>query len=117
MVSRAARSHQNSSYVLTSVGVTDQADVDDCSKSFRPTGSPMTIPLRLASAGNAAAHPGRDFSLWLQVNSRQAIRNGAFMPKLDEDLIYICFDDQQAVNAWLRNCWTTWFPGYPYLGE
>ena len=61
-------------------------------------------------------YPDRGFSLWLQDDLRQAISNHDFTPDLLGKLTYIYFDNQNAVNAWLRGLWTTWFPSDPYPG-
>lgn len=62
------------------------------------------------------AYPDREFSLWLQDDLRRAISDHDFTPELLAKLTYISFRDQEAVDAWLRNIWTTWFPGNPYHG-
>ena len=59
-------------------------------------------------------YPDRGFSLWLQDDLRRAIENEDFTPELAYRLTSIGFDDQEEVDGWLRDCWTTWFPKDPY---
>jgi hypothetical protein len=62
-------------------------------------------------------HPDDGWALWLQDDLRQAIEGKDFTPELAYELTSIGFDDQAEVDAWLHDCWTTWFPDDPYPGE
>ena len=59
-------------------------------------------------------YPDYGFSLWLEDELRQAIRNREIFPELAEALTAIGFDDQAEVDAWLHDLWTTWFPNSAY---
>lgn len=59
-------------------------------------------------------HPNSGISLWLQDDLRQAIEDKELTPEVAEDLTYIGFDNQNEVDAWLRECWTSWFPNVTY---
>ena len=61
-------------------------------------------------------HPDHGWALWLQDDLREAIEDEEFTPELVVKLTNVGVDDQQEVDAWLRELWTTWFPGDPYPG-
>ncbi|MFC4063083.1 hypothetical protein ACFOWE_32800 [Planomonospora corallina] len=59
--------------------------------------------------------PSRDYFLsWLPHDLEAAIRTGSLTPEAMEDLTHFAFDDQAAVNGWIRENWKTWrFEGPP----
>lgn len=42
------------------------------------------------------------------------LRAGIFTPEVTDEIVLRNFDDQQALDAWLRRAWSTWFPAEPY---
>lgn len=60
------------------------------------------------------SYPHRGFSLWLQGDFHIAISERSLTPDVLGKLTNINFDDQDAVDAWLRKLWASWFPDAPY---
>jgi hypothetical protein len=58
--------------------------------------------------------PEGDFAPWLKEDLRLAIRNEELTPVVTYELTGIGFDDQRAVDNWLRRRWAAWFPEEPY---
>jgi len=55
--------------------------------------------------------PEDGFSRWLQDDLRQAIEDHDLTPTSIGTLTNRRFDSQTDLDDWLRDRWTTWFPG------
>ena len=54
---------------------------------------------------------------WLdsfQGDLASAIRDGSLDSKAVRKITYRGFQDRAALNLWLRQVWSVWFPGEPY---
>jgi hypothetical protein len=81
----------------------------------------------LAGWGDADAAPqeaaamlrspeGTAYRRWLPAELGAAIRSGELTPAVLTDLTSVRFQDQQAVDRWLRQRWSMWF-AEPYPGD